>query len=751
MRSAQRNLPGYSLMDRTESRQADAALRDSNARYDELVRRIPVGIYTLRIHADGVISFEYVSEKFCRMLGLNEQDVLRDAELVHGNIHPDDRASLDEANRLAAQTLQPFRWEGRSQLWGETRWIRIESDPTALPNGDSLWSGVMIDISARKQAEEDLRIALLRLDTLISSLYAGVLLVSNDGRVEFVNQTFCDLFDLTETPDQLHGLTPNEMLKKIQSAYTSPADAISRIHDLVARRQPVKGEELAMTKGRSYIRDFIPIFINGQHYGRLWNHVDITGRKQAERALAYTKSALEEAQQLAKVGSWEWDIATDTTTWSQELYRIFGRDSRLAPPTGQERLQTYTADGAARLAAATAQAIADGTRYEVDLEILRPDGSRRWIVSRGEPQYDAHRQIVRLRGTCTDVTERHLMEEALRLSLAEVQRHDLQMIALNQLDDLLLSSETRQEAHGIIAERIGALFDGYTGGLAIHEEQAPELHVIAVWGEAPGLLPRFSRADCCALRRGEPFAVTDPAQGIQCRHFATPPDHPYLCVPLSVRGEALGLLHLRAPGMHSQGEIREGLTLAIKVSESLKLALSNLTLREALRKQAIYDSLTGLFNRRYLDETLRHELRRRWSSGEPLVVAMLDLDHFKRFNDDYGHAAGDVVLRAVGELLRCTLRATDLACRYGGEELTVVMPGSTLKDAQIRLETLRQAVMQLHLRHQDRELPTISVSIGAAAAEPKETDIAALLGRADAALYQAKEEGRNRVIVTPQL
>jgi len=199
--------------------------------------------------------------------------------------------------------------------------------------------------------------------------------------------------------------------------------------------------------------------------------------------------------------------------------------------------------------------------------------------------------------------------------------------------------------------------------------------------------------------------------------------------------------------MHSQGAIREGLGLAVKVSESLKLALSNLTLREALRKQAIYDSLTGLFNRHYLDETLRLALRHRWLSGEPLVVAMLDLDRFKRFNDDYSHEAGDVVLRAVGELLRGTLRASDLACRYGGEEFTVVMPDSTLNDARIRLDTLRQAVMQLHLGYQDRDLPAITVSIGVAAAQPKETDIAALLGRADAALYQAKKEGRNRVVV----
>lgn len=169
-------------------------------------------------------------------------------------------------------------------------------------------------------------------------------------------------------------------------------------------------------------------------------------------------------------------------------------------------------------------------------------------------------------------------------------------------------------------------------------------------------------------------------------------------------------------------------------------------MQEALREQATHDPLTGLLNRRSLDEMLPRELHRHQRSREPLAVAMLDLDHFKRFNDAHGHGAGDAVLRAMGELLRKSLRASDLACRYGGEELTVVLPGSTLNDARIRLDELRRAVGQLRLLYRDGELPALTVSIGIAAAEPEETDATALLGRADAALYQAKEQGRNKVV-----
>ena len=169
-------------------------------------------------------------------------------------------------------------------------------------------------------------------------------------------------------------------------------------------------------------------------------------------------------------------------------------------------------------------------------------------------------------------------------------------------------------------------------------------------------------------------------------------------------------------------------------------------LQAALQEQAIRDPLTGLFNRRYLDETLPRELSRCLRNGEPLVVAMLDLDHFKRFNDAYGHEAGDIVLRAVGDLLGKTLRASDLACRYGGEELTLILHGSTLEDAKLRLDSLRRAVRQTRIVYRGSELPAITVSIGMTAVEATETDAMALLNRADAALYQAKAQGRNRVV-----
>jgi diguanylate cyclase (GGDEF)-like protein len=320
------------------------------------------------------------------------------------------------------------------------------------------------------------------------------------------------------------------------------------------------------------------------------------------------------------------------------------------------------------------------------------------------------------------------------------------MAALNRMNDLLLSCETREDAYEVLAHGAARLFDGCTGGLAVREDTSPELRVMATWGDVPTLPAVFPPRDCWALRRGGPYEVGDLAHDVPCRHFSRPPAHASLCLPLTVRGETVGLLHLGAGGALAEDRFRELRTLAHTVGESAQLVLSNLKLQEALREQALRDPLTGLFNRRYLDETLPRELHRHQRAGAPLAAAMLDLDHFKQFNDAYGHEAGDTVLRAVGNLLRGSLRAGDLACRYGGEELTVVLPGSSLADARTRLDALRQAIMQLHLPHPGGALPAITVSIGVALAAVEETDAATLLGRADAALYQAKAQGRNRVV-----
>jgi len=187
--------------------------------------------------------------------------------------------------------------------------------------------------------------------------------------------------------------------------------------------------------------------------------------------------------------------------------------------------------------------------------------------------------------------------------------------------------------------------------------------------------------------------------------------------------------------------------VASTLGEQSALALANLRLRETLRSQSVRDPLTGLFNRRYMEETLEREIRRAERGARPLSVMMLDLDHFKQFNDTFGHSAGDSLLRELGTMLRANLRAGDIACRFGGEEFVLILPEAALNCARSRAEQLRETAKHLHVSHLGESLGPVTISLGVAAFPEHGASGEDLIENADAALYRAKSEGRDRVVV----
>ena len=212
------------------------------------------------------------------------------------------------------------------------------------------------------------------------------------------------------------------------------------------------------------------------------------------------------------------------------------------------------------------------------------------------------------------------------------------------------------------------------------------------------------------------------------------------------QGEAIGILHLEKSSAEEGYQIQATASLAATVTEGFALALSNLKLRETLRSQAIRDDLTGLFNRRYMEETLERELHRVTRLGMTLGLAMMDLDHFKKYNDTFGHHAGDELLRALGRLIRTQVREDDIACRYGGEEFVIIMPGASLEVTLERTEQMRQCVKKLHELRPSQFLNPITISVGVAIFPDNGTAGHALIQAADTALYQAKKGGRDRVV-----
>ncbi len=250
--------------------------------------------------------------------------------------------------------------------------------------------------------------------------------------------------------------------------------------------------------------------------------------------------------------------------------------------------------------------------------------------------------------------------------------------------------------------------------------------------------------DCFALRKGHAHYVDDTISEGVCAHLDLLPPRSSACIPLMAHGETVGVLHVESETGDVDSLRR---VFAGTVSEQLALTVANLQLREKLYGQSIRDPLTGLFNRRYLEETLPREVARADRSGQTLGVFAIDIDHFKRFNDTFGHDAGDFVLREIGKLLQESFRMSDISVRLGGEELLVVLPDVDKEKLVRRAERLGDAVRSLALVHRELPLGRVTISIGIAIFPESARDSEGLLRVADAALYRAKNEGRDRAVL----
>jgi diguanylate cyclase (GGDEF)-like protein len=374
------------------------------------------------------------------------------------------------------------------------------------------------------------------------------------------------------------------------------------------------------------------------------------------------------------------------------------------------------------------------------------------------PVLDEQGNLLGYRGADIDITERRRWEESLedankklKILVLDSEEQNRQMALLNEMSDILQSCLTFAEAVQAINYLVPKFFPTDAGALYLLRNSKNLLSSVITWGQPPPSEEMFSPDDCWAIRGGRVHRVDDPASALLCKHvpltgtLATG----YLCVPLMAQGASLGIFHIRFLSCAMQGrevgELEAKQRLAVAIAENLSLAMANLKLRESLQNQAIHDPLTGLYNRRYLEESMDRELHRARRQNTPLGVVMMDLDHFKNFNDTFGHAGGDALLSAVANLMKANMRKEDIACRYGGEEFLLIMPGASLPAVQERAENLRLAVKDLQVKYQNQMLKSTTISLGVAISPDHGLTAEEVIAAADAALYRAKQAGRNRV------
>lgn len=335
-----------------------------------------------------------------------------------------------------------------------------------------------------------------------------------------------------------------------------------------------------------------------------------------------------------------------------------------------------------------------------------------------------------------------------------LERHNHEMRLLNRMGDMLQACRSLGETYEVIRITMQELFENSSGTLALMHETPNDFLSVLHWGAGPLLDKRFSKEQCWALRRARlQTGIYGVTTGCFCNHISENGETPYACVPLLVQGEILGLFHIVWDKAHLEGNDYvldadgDMWQLLQTAADHVALAIANIKLQETLRAQSLRDPLTGIYNRRYMVDALQREIIRAKRAERSMGIIMLDVDHFKQFNDKNGHTAGDAMLRELGAFLQRHIRGDDIACRYGGEEFILILPNASVENSVIRAEQIRrEAERHLYIITENGRVGPVTLSIGVSAYPDFGLQSNQLIESADKALYEAKHAGRNRVV-----
>ncbi|MBN9307988.1 GGDEF domain-containing protein [Devosia sp.] len=330
-------------------------------------------------------------------------------------------------------------------------------------------------------------------------------------------------------------------------------------------------------------------------------------------------------------------------------------------------------------------------------------------------------------------------------AVAAADRSREQVARLFEMADVLQSASDHTDANAVLKATAADLVPGFSGALYVFNNSRDRLVLSTTWGRAENdALPEtINPSTCWGLKRGKPHMNRGDGSKLCCGHHVG--TETTLEIPMIARGEIVGLLQLFAGGVAAEERLGTVTELGSALADGMSLALANMALREKLRNQALRDPLTGLYNRRYMEDCLQRFVRLAERENREVSLVMVDLDHFKRLNDEHGHAFGDQVLRDAALALTSSLRETDIVCRFGGEELVIILPDCPLDRAADKAEVLRVRIEELTNTHGAE----ITASFGVASLPNTSQNVGDLLSAADQALYKAKQSGRNQVAKAP--
>jgi diguanylate cyclase (GGDEF)-like protein/PAS domain S-box-containing protein len=403
--------------------------------------------------------------------------------------------------------------------------------------------------------------------------------------------------------------------------------------------------------------------------------------------------------------------------------------------------------------------------YQVQL--FRKDRHTIWASLNAKIYKDTSGDILYIEGFLSDITEQRKSEHALKQSheklensvekrtrelsnrVMELEQRNTQSALLRNMSEMIQVCHTADEIFKVMHQYVMEFFPGSSGQLFIFNNDQKYLEALMCWGDLTGDHHPIFSEDCWALRRDTPYLMEDTRSHLPCTHMEEAKVSLSLCIPMISQGDILGMFHLRfskkTSPLPANLQPESAQRLAINIAQHIALALVNINLRESLKLQSIMDALTGLYNRRFLDESMKREFSRMSRHQYSIGLIMIDVDHFKQFNDTHGHECGDAVLQGLGQFLRENTRSGDIVCRYGGEEFAVMLIDTTLDAAIQTAQKICSSVRNdLVVTYKGNPFK-ITISLGLAVCPLHGHTLEECLTLSDQALYQAKTAGRDQV------
>lgn len=723
----------------------EEALRASDERFRLFFNTAPIGLSI----SDAQGKIINVNNTLRHFLGYSLEEFKK---INYIELYADD-ADREHLLKQLYQSRQVRDFETKLKHKDGSVWtVLMNSDYIELEDSKVLLTSIY-DITRLRQIQEELQNSEKRYELLFNNAPVGITVTDTQGNLYASNYAIQELLEYSA--EELKN-------KNVVDFYFSNEER-QRLLDLTQKNGIVRDFE---TKFRTKNRKAISVLIN----------TELIDFKAQANVLLTSIRDISKLKQIEEELTQERDFNTAVLDTATSLIMVLGREGRVHKfNRACERTSGYSfremkdkpiwemISVDPNKTKEKVKNLFDGNYPSSHESIwLAKNGDRHLISWSNTVLLDNLGQVEYIIATGIDITESRQAElnvqeanQKLRAGIKELEERNAEMNLLSEMGEQLQICQNLEEACAISAQYLKMICPGSNGALYLISPSKDIAEAVEIWGETNALSTTVAPMNCWALRRGRMHLVDDEHPGIRCTHIKEEyPCAKYLCVPLMARGEALGIIHLNKEAKENSCEKlcdEHKSQLIAAVADRISLAVANLKLQETMRQQSIRDILTGLYNRRYLEESLSVALQRAQREQKPLGLLMFDIDHFKEFNDLFGHDGGDLLLRELGHLVIKKIRGGDIVSRFGGDEFVAMFPNASLEETAARAEELRRSVEELIVFYMGKAMGKCTISVGVAAYPENGQTADDLLKNADNALYRAKNEGRNKVIVASNI